>query len=157
MTGKLDASRERYWRSLDSRFERLHYTTMAEITAVSKDASGRVTGATAKIDGASGQAVQVGHGAALTVGSVIAVTNTGFAAMPVWTMGRAQQGMPGGAVMLLMGPGETPFVTPAGLILGEANLLRNGDFSQTHRLHLNQPIGWVTNSQTQIIGELGET
>lgn len=157
ITGKLGASQERYWRRMDRRYEPLRYTTMAKITGVTKDSSGRVTAATATIDGATGQRVIVPHGAALGVGSVIGVTNVGFAAMPVWEMGRAQQGTPGGAVMLIVGPDGQPYITGAGLSLGEANLLRNGDFSQTHRLHLNQPIGWIANGLTQIIDELGET
>lgn len=141
----------------DRLYEANRYTTMAVVSGVSKDASGRVTKATAIIDGATSQTVQVPYGSAIGVGSVLNVTNMGARVRPVWVAGGMAQGVPAGSVQWIKGPGDQPIITPAGLDLGEANLLRNSDFSQTHRKHRNQPIGWLTDSSAVILTPPGGT
>jgi len=42
------------------------------------------------------------------------------------------------------------------LLLGEANLAFNPDFGLRHRLHTNQPLGWISKGQTQTVGEMGD-
>ena len=156
MSGKLQQAVEKFRRAQDARYEQQRYTTIAEVTAVTTDTSGRVTSVVARIDGSTGQTVQVGYGSPLGVGSLIAVQNHGEKTHPTWRQADIMQGVPAGYVAMLIGPGGQPYVGPQGVVSPAASWLRNGDFSQQHRDHLNQAVGWVSNSQTQLVGALGE-
>jgi hypothetical protein len=156
MSGKLQQSVDRFWRTLDSNYEPQRYTTIAEVTAVTTDTGGRVTSVVARIDGATGQTVQVGYGAPLGVGSLIAVQNHGEKTHPTWRQADIMQGVPAGYVAMLIGPGGQPYIGPQGVVSPAANLLRNPDFTLRHRLHENQPIGWVVSGQTQILESIGD-
>jgi hypothetical protein len=153
---RLKQSVAKFRAAQDRRYQQQLYTTTATVTAVTKDSSGRVVSATGTIDSSAGQPIQVGYGASIGVGSVLQVTNVGPRVRPIWSAGGLGQGAPAGAVGYIVGPGDQPIITPAGLNLGEANLLRNSDFSQTHRGHVNQPIGWTTDSTAVILAPVGE-
>lgn len=155
-SSRLQQAAARFRAAQDGRYEQQRYTTLANVTAVTKDDSGRVVAATATIDGATGQTVQLPYGSAVGVGSVLLVTNQAQRVRPVWVAGSTAQGAPAGAVQWIVGPGGEPIITPAGISLGEANLLRNSDFSQTRRGHRNQPVGWVSNSLAVILTTVGE-
>ena len=155
-SGRLQQARDRFWQAQDARYEPQRYTTIANVTGVTTDASGRVTSVTARIDGVAAQTVQVGYGAALGVGSIIAVQNHGAKTHPVWRQADVLQGVPAGHVALLIGPGGQPIITPAGATSAAANLLRNPDFTLSHRQFENQPIGWVVSGQTQILESIGD-
>ncbi|MBC8448231.1 MAG: hypothetical protein H8D78_10805 [Chloroflexi bacterium] len=154
---RLDTARQRFWGALDRQFETRRRIARAKVTAVQRDSSGRATSVTATIDdGATGQPIGVPYGMTVGVGSVLEVENVGLITQPAWRVADVGSGMPGHTTTIITTPGDTTIINESGLVLGNANLLRNGDFTLRHRQHLNQPVGWVSSHQTQSIGALGE-
>jgi len=151
MSTKLQHAVARFHAAQAQRYAPNRYSTIASVTATTKDSGGRVTQATCTIDGATGQKVSVPYGQALGVGSVIGVTNVGTASAPVYQYGMQYQGVAAGGVAYITGPGGDPYITPSGIESPRANLLKNGDFTLTSRSHVNQPFGWVLSGQTQLV------
>ena len=151
MSGELSLAVGEFNRWLDGKYARQRYSTAARVTSVSKDTSGRAIAVVCTIDGVASQTVAVPWGSPIGVNSIIGVINAGTETAPVWQYGTLMPGAPAGAVMLVTGPDGQPYITPAGTVSAKANLLRNGDFTLTHKDHLNQPAGWVLSGHAQLV------
>ncbi len=143
-------------RGLERTFQRRRAVSIATITSVSRDNSGRVVGATGTVEGLSNVSIRVDYNAPIRRGSQVVVENWGTAAKPDWRQVSDAGGIIGPAPLYGGFPGDVPLVTPSGLNLGPANLLFNSDFSLQHRGHRNQPVGWVSKGMTQLVGEMGD-
>ncbi|MFA5636352.1 MAG: hypothetical protein WC977_10685, partial [Anaerovoracaceae bacterium] len=84
----------RFVENLEAKFQARQMTTEAVITSVARDAAGRAIGATAIINGVSGQTVAIDHGMRITSGDVWEVSNRAGATIPRWVAERRLKAAP---------------------------------------------------------------